>query len=196
MDAFGLLSVSDIKRKVWIEHHLDSDRTGNKRMYRWIMDNWISIYLFRYSSIIFLEGLQGSAAAACSITAGCVRPLQGDMAATAALHSSAVLQWAALDPAKHLHSRSRFKMETFTEVHHWLHHIINALRLLLKLQKFAKPWTNGFLGWWKSGYLECVSCKHTFILHCADIRAVHTILYIPSYHHQPQHNQFLQHGGN
>ena len=45
-------------------------------------------------------------------------------AATAALHSSAVLQWAALDPAKHLHSRSRFKMETFTEVHH----IINALR--------------------------------------------------------------------
>ena len=73
MDAFGLLSVSDIKRKVWIEHHLDSDRTGNKRMYRWIMDIWISIYLFRYSSIIFLEGLQGSAAAACSITAGCVR---------------------------------------------------------------------------------------------------------------------------
>ena len=24
MDAFGLLSVSNIKRKVWIEHHLDS----------------------------------------------------------------------------------------------------------------------------------------------------------------------------
>ena len=137
MDAFGLLSVSNIKRKVWIEHHLDSERTGNKRIYGWILDNWISIYLFRYSSIYFWNDSKVWLLHCC---------MQYDCrvcaTATAALHSSAVLQWAALDPAKHLHSRSRFKMETFTEVHH----IINALRLLLQRHKFAKPWTNGFLG--------------------------------------------------
>ena len=155
------------------------------------MDNrYLSIYLPIYSDIQALYFWNDSKVRLlhCCMQYDC----RVCATATAALHSSAVLQWAALDPAKHLHSRSRFKMETFTEVHH----IINALRLLLQRHKFAKPWTNGFLGWWKSGYLECVSCKHTFTLDCADIRAVHTILYIPSYHHQPQHNQFLQHGGN
>ena len=153
------------------------------------MDNgYLSIYLSITTFKHYISGMTpwfGCCTAACSMTAGCVLLLQ-------LLQHCTALQWAALDPAKHLHSRSRFKMETFTEVHH----IINALRLLLQRHKFAEPWTNGFLGWWKSGYLECVSCKHTFTLDCADIRAVHTILYIPSYHHQPQHNQFLQHGGN
>ena len=103
------------------------------------MDNgYLSIYLSITTFKHYISGMTpwfGCCTAACSMTAGCVLLLQ-------LLQHCTALQWAALDPAKHLHSRSRFKMETFTEVHH----IIDALQLLLKRHKFAEPWTNGFLG--------------------------------------------------
>ena len=83
------------------------------------MDIYLSIYLSIPTFKHYISGMTpwfGCCTAACSMTAGCVLLLQ-------LLQHCTALQWAALDPAKHLHSRSRFKMETFTEVHH----IINAL---------------------------------------------------------------------